>query len=240
VVKVPPRDRRRAPWGWVDVVLILVVGVLFGGAANAAVGQLVHLTDASLSDQDRLTVEALAGQLVFYAVAISVTLVVLAGRRGLDVRELGWRRPSWRWLLASVPLTLLGLAIAGALGGVAESLLPYVQNQQCITVRQQYGHSILLALPVVCLAAPVVEETIFRGVLYRWLRGVLPLGTAMFASGAVFALAHADTLLFLPLLGFGMLLAWIYERSGSIWPGVVVHALFNLAGIIDILTATKC
>jgi membrane protease YdiL (CAAX protease family) len=175
-----------------------------------------------------------------YGGIATITLLVLAGHRGLDVRELGWRRPSWRWALGAVPLTLLALAVAGALAGIAQTLLPHVQNQQCITVREQYGHSILLALPVVCVAAPVVEETVFRGVLYRWLRGVLPLATAMLASGAVFALAHATTLLFLPLLGLGILLAWIYERSGSLWPGVLVHALFNLAGIVDILTAPRC
>jgi uncharacterized protein len=231
---------RRAPWGWVDVVLILVCAFLFGGAANAVVSQLVHQGDAGLSRQDRTSVEAMAGQLVFYAVALSITLLVLAGRRGLDVRELGWRRPPLRWLLAAVPLTLAGLAIAGLLAGIAQSMLPDVRNQQCITVREQYGHSILLALPVVCLAAPVVEETVFRGVLYRWLRGVMPLGTAMVASATVFAAAHAVTLLFLPLLGLGILLAWVYERSGSLWPGVVVHALFNLLGIVSILTATRC
>jgi uncharacterized protein len=224
----------------VDVLLILLAGLLFGGAANAGVADLVRRGDASLSAQDRSSVEAMAGQLAFYGVAISVTLLVLAGRRGLNVRELGWRRPTLRWLLAAVPLTLFGLAIAGVLAGVAESLLPHVPNEQCIKVQQQYGHSVLLALPVVCIAAPIVEETIFRGVLYRWLRGVLPLGTAMVVSAAVFALAHAVVLLFLPLLGLGILLAWIYERAQSLWPGVLVHGLFNLAGIIDILTATKC
>lgn len=232
--------QRRAPWQWTEVVLILVVAFLFGGAANAGVAQLVHQADASLSKQDRASVEAMAGQLVFYGVAISVTLLVLAGRRNLSVRELGWRRAPLRWLLGALPLTLLGLAVAGALAGVAQALLPHAQNSQCVTVQQQYGHSILLALPVVCLAAPIVEETVFRGVLYRWLRGVMPVGAAMVLSGAIFAFAHAVTLLFLPLLGLGVLLAWIYERSGSIWPGVLVHALFNLAGIIDILTATKC
>jgi len=231
---------RRAPWQWVDVVLILLGAFLLGGAANAVVAQLVHQGDAGLSRQDRASVEAMAGQLVFYGVAVSVTLLVLAARRGLEVGELGWRRPSLRWALAAVPLTLLALAVAGILAGVAQALLPAVQNQQCITVREQYGHSILLALPVVCLAAPVVEETVFRGVLYRWLRGVLPVGTAMVASAAIFAVAHATTLLFLPLFGLGVLLAWVYARSGSIWPGVLVHALFNLAGIIDILTATRC
>jgi membrane protease YdiL (CAAX protease family) len=99
---------------------------------------------------------------------------------------------------------------------------------------------VLLALPVVCIAAPIVEETVFRGVLYRWLRGVLPLGTAMLVSGGIFALFHGDVLLFLPLMGFGALLSWIYERTQSIWPGAVVHGLFNLVGLIDILTVAKC
>jgi membrane protease YdiL (CAAX protease family) len=236
----PPPLQRRAPWDWVDIVVIVVVGFLFGGVGSLGVSQLVHLSDASLSTQDRAAVEAMAGQITFYAVAISVTLLVLAGRRGIDVGELGWRRASLRWLLGAVPLTLAGLAIAGVLAGIAQSALPQAVNQQCITVRQQYGHAILLALPVVCVAAPIVEETLFRGVLYRWLRGVMPLGTAMIISSAAFALAHAVTLLFLPLFGFGLLLAWIYERSRSIWPGVLVHALFNLAGIIDILTAARC
>jgi membrane protease YdiL (CAAX protease family) len=234
-------SRPRAPWDWVDVAVVIVVGlVLLGGLADAAISQAVHHADSGLSAQDRSSLEAMVGQLAFYAVAISVTLFFLATRRGIAVSELGWRRTSLRWLLAALPLAVLGLAIAGVLGGIAQALLPSAQNQQCIAVQKEYGHSILLALPVVCVAAPIVEETIFRGVLYRWLRGVLPMGLAMLFSGAVFAAAHAVTLLFLPLLGFGVLLAWIYERSGSLWPGVIVHALFNLAGIIDILTAAKC
>lgn len=241
VPRAPASPRPRAPWNWVDVTLVLVVGlVVAGGLANAAISQAVHHADTGLSPQDRTSLEAMAGQLAFYAVAISATLFFLATRRGIDVAELGWRHTTLRWVLAAVPLAVLGLAIAGVLGGIAQSLLPSAQNQQCITVQKQYGHSLLLALPVVCIAAPVVEETIFRGVLYRWLRGVLPIGLAMLASGAVFAAAHAVTLLFLPLLGFGVLLAWVYERSGSLWPGVLVHALFNLAGIIAILSAGKC
>lgn len=234
------REGARAPWHWTDVVLILVVAFVFGAAVNAVVVEIVHGADRALSSQDRTSVEAMAGQLAFYAVGISVTLLVLAGRRGAAVGDLGWRRTTVRWVLAAVPLAVAGLAIAGILGGIAESLLRTTQNQQCVTVQQQYGHSILLALPVVCVAAPIVEETVFRGVVYRWLRGVVPVRTAMVLSAAVFALAHAITLLFLPLFGLGILLAWVYERSRSIWPGVLVHAMFNLAGIIDILTATHC
>lgn len=236
----PPPLPRRAPWHWVDILVILAGALLVGSLANAAVSAAVHTVDGSLSSQDRTSVEAMAGQLAFYGVAISITLLVLAGGRSVRVSELGWRRPSVNWLLASVPLAVAGLAIAGILVGISGSLLRTSDNQQCQVVQQQYGHSLLLALPVVCIAAPIVEETVFRGVIYRWLRGVLPLGYAMALSAAVFAVAHAISVLFLPLMGLGILLAWIYERSRSLWPGVLVHALFNLVGIIDILTATRC
>ena len=61
-------------------------------------------------------------------------------------------------LLAAFPLALLGLIIAGALGGIAQSLLPHTQNVQCQTVQREYGHAVLLALPVVCVAAPPVRR----------------------------------------------------------------------------------
>lgn len=240
MVSAPPRERRRAPWGWVDVCIVLAGSALLGLVFDAAVASAIHSADAGLDAQTRTTVEAMGGQLVFYGVALSVTLLTLVLRHDVDVRELGWRRVSWRWMLAAIPLAVLGLLIAGALGGLAQSLMPHTRNAQCATVQQQYGHAVLLALPVVCVAAPIVEETVFRGVLYRWLRGVLPAGSAMVISGGVFALFHFNTLLFLPLAGLGVLLSWIYERTGSIWPGAAVHALFNLAGVIDILTAARC
>jgi uncharacterized protein len=240
MVSAPPRSQQRAPWGFGDVLLILVLSFTFGGVAYAGVARAVHAADTSLASQDRTALEAMAGQLTFYAVTISITLLTLVARRNIDVGDLGWRRASWRWLLGAVPLTLLGLVIAGVLGGLVQALFPHVQNIQCQTVQKEFGHAIWYAVPVVCVAAPIVEETVFRGVLYRWLRGNLPMTAAMLLSGAVFALFHFIPILFLPLAGLGVLLSWIYERSGSIWPGVIVHGLFNLVGIVDILTTAKC
>jgi membrane protease YdiL (CAAX protease family) len=240
MVSAPPRLQRRAPWGFVDVLVVLVLSFLIGGVAYAGIARAVHAADTSLAAQDRTALEAMAGQLVFYAVTISITLLILVGRRDIDVGDLGWRRTSWRWVLAAVPLTIAGLLLAGALGALVQGLFPHAQNIQCQTVQKEFGHAIWYAVPVVCVAAPIVEETVFRGVLYRWLRSNLSMTPAMLLSGAVFALFHFIPILFLPLAGLGALLAWIYERSGSLWPGVIVHGLFNLVGIIDILTATKC
>lgn len=232
---------RRAPWDGIDVAMVLVVSFLLELVAYAAVSQTMHLLDGGLSGQDRSVAEALAAQLAFYAAGLSATLLVLfARRRQARVADLGWRMTSRGWVLAALPLTVLALGIASLLTGVAQTLMPHTENAQCLSVRSDYGSSVLLALPVVAVAAPIVEETVFRGVVYRWLRGVMPVNLAMGVSAAVFAGAHFIRLLLLPLFGLGILLAWIYERSGSIWPGVLVHALFNLVGVVAILTARGC
>lgn len=86
----------------------------------------------------------------------------------------------------------------------------------------------LLILIETSLMAPLVEETMFRGLLYPGLRARWGTWAGMALSSAIFALVH-PTLPggFLPLftLGFGMALA--YERRGSLLPGIVMHSLNN-------------
>lgn len=240
MVSAPARAARRAPWGWLDVVLVLVSSLVFGLVFAGAVIGVVRHVDAALDAATRGAVEALAGESVFYATALSLTLLILALRHDVGVRDLGWRSASRRSMLSAIPLALLALLLAGGLGGLAQSLMPHAATGQCITVPRQYGHAAVLLLPVLCVAAPVVESTLFTGVLYRWLRGVLPLWSAMAVSAGLFALAHVNPVLFLPLAGLGVLLCWSYERSASIWPGAAVYALFNLVGVVDILTAVRC
>jgi membrane protease YdiL (CAAX protease family) len=79
------------------------------------------------------------------------------------------------------------------------------------------------------LLAAVGEEMLFRGVLYTWLRQRFPAAAAIPVSAAAHAAIHGFPAI-LPLafvmgLGFG----WVRERSGSIVPTIVVHALHNVA-----------
>ncbi|HEX6537562.1 MAG TPA: CPBP family intramembrane glutamic endopeptidase, partial [Candidatus Dormibacteraeota bacterium] len=86
----------------------------------------------------------------------------------------------------------------------------------------------------------LAEETIFRGFVYGWLNKVAPVGFAVVISGAIFGAAHLVLLLFIPLWAVGIVLALMYRSSNSLWPGALVHALFNLPGIIAILSASSC
>jgi membrane protease YdiL (CAAX protease family) len=104
-----------------------------------------------------------------------------------------------------------------------------------------------LFLVISVAVAPVVEEFLFRGLLqryfdllcpYRWLPR-LPLTAAIVLSALLFSLWHFPNPIrwvaslnslkpYLHLAG-GLTLGILRERTGSIWPGVVIHALGNLS-----------
>lgn len=78
------------------------------------------------------------------------------------------------------------------------------------------------------LWTPLVEEVGFRGVLYLGLRRRLPAGAAGALSAALFAGLHFYTVPgFLATWVSGLVWAWCFERSGSLWPSIVAHLGYN-------------
>jgi membrane protease YdiL (CAAX protease family) len=94
------------------------------------------------------------------------------------------------------------------------------------------------AVPVqillVVIAASVSEEVCFRGMLFGGLRERMPRLAAALLSAVVFGALHAVTGLSAvpPLIAFGFILALLYEKTGSIVPGIVLHMLNNSAALL--------
>lgn len=91
-----------------------------------------------------------------------------------------------------------------------------------------------LQVALIAIAAPVSEEICFRGMVFGGLRTRLPALAAALISGAIFGLLHALTGLSAvpPLIVFGFILALLYERTGSIVPGIILHTLNNAVALI--------
>lgn len=231
---------RWVPWDWTDVAMFIPAAFT---AASFLVSLGQPLTDALVggaSSGARNAAESFTSQACFYGGAI-FNIWVLAGlRRGATLRQLGWRRFSWWWIPIAAVVALGTLYVADSLQVAAQHLFPNAKNTQCQAVQQDYSHFIVLALIVVCVMAPLAEETIFRGFIFGWLNKVLPVGFAIVISGAIFGAAHLVLLLFIPLWAVGIVLAIVYRSSNSLWPGAVVHSLFNLPGIIAILSSPTC
>ncbi len=75
--------------------------------------------------------------------------------------------------------------------------------------------------------APFVEEFFFRGFLYKAFKNGIGVWPGALASGTLFGLIHLKPIYFAPLMALGVILALLYQRTGSIWPCIGVHAANN-------------
>ena len=119
-------------------------------------------------------------------------------------------------------------------------LIDEAAPQELITLFQGGGDPLALGLLVVfaVVLAPVVEELIFRGCLYRFLKSQSTILPAQIISGALFSLIHANLFSFVPLVVVGILLARVYEKSGSILTPICFHALFNGFNLLILFLGT--
>ena len=141
---------------------------------------------------------------------------------------LGLRRPRGRFVRATV-LTYLGYL--GCAIVIAALLAP---EQEDITRELGVDDGVLGAVAAATLiiaVAPLSEEIFFRGFMFSGMRRALPFALAALIPSAVWGLFHytgpESWGVVLQLGIFGLWLCWLYERTGSLWPPIAVHALNN-------------
>jgi len=147
-----------------------------------------------------------------------------------------WRRIHWKYLgFGKFTVNVMGLGCGLLIGGYAiiivHNALLYIfhigtQGDQIMGVFKRLQSPVWLFL-VGAMIAPFVEEIFFRGFLFQGFRqkyGWLP---ALLLSSALFAAAHLDPVAFVPTFVLGCVLAYVYHRSNSLWPGILFHAAIN-------------
>ncbi len=93
------------------------------------------------------------------------------------------------------------------------------------------GAGIVLTFQALAIWTPFTEEVFFRGFFYPGLVRRLGAGWALIASAVVFSLFHVDPRVMGPIFVTGLLLAWLYQLTGSLWPSVAAHAGQNALAI---------
>lgn len=127
------------------------------------------------------------------------------------------------WMVAAVFVYLTFAALY--------SLLITTPKQEDIA--DSFGPVWVQVLLIVVLAA-TTEELCFRGMLFGGLSKGMPVWAAIVLSGAIFGGLHVVTGVTAvpPLMVFGMVLAFLYDRTGSIVPGMILHALNNSLALL--------
>jgi uncharacterized protein len=135
-----------------------------------------------------------------------------------------------------------GIAAAAYLGYIVFAIVYsglLHPHQKDITRDLGFGHGglgTLAAGVLIVIAAPASEEIFFRGFIFGGLRNRLSFPIAAVISAAIFGLFHytgAGSAEVVPQLAFlGLVLCWVYEETGSIYPTMAIHAVNNLIAFI--------
>ena len=87
------------------------------------------------------------------------------------------------------------------------------------------------------VAAPFYEEFFFRGMLFHWLRDRHGFWLGAVTSSILFGLAHFDIVVGLGTFVMGMLNSNAYHRTGSLWPGFLLHSVNNTLKVVGVYAA---
>lgn len=224
-------------WGWGDVLLALLVTA--GGGAALTLAARAVVAALGLEVEERMISPA------FYLAGLGIYLAAVLGVYLFAARRAGWSALGLRpagWLNFAIvpPLFILGLFLLALVNSGVGLLAGGFENPQvdALTGGQALATGELVALLLlVAVAAPFAEELFFRGMVYPLLRGRLGAVAAIILNAAIFAVAHVVPLLVPGLFVVGLLLAYLRERSGSIWPPVLFHMLQNATALLLINVA---
>lgn len=206
---------------------VVVVGVLIavlGVIAYVIVehGDLSKLLHPSVSMVLTLQAAMDLGAAVFLVFALpALARTSLTG--------LGFRKPTLANVGIAVGGALLMIVLVDGMGGLIDTLLHHVHQQEAIKLLLSVHNPAVKAgfAVLAVVIAPIAEEMAFRVFLFNAVRRSGGFWVGAVVSGVIFGLAHADLYALLPLALGGIVLCWVYSASKNAWMSMITHAIFN-------------
>jgi membrane protease YdiL (CAAX protease family) len=235
------------PWGWRPAVV--PVGTLIALIViSASLASVVHPSGYAA----KIIVAVVAN----FALEAVLVASVWWSARDITARNGGWgrtfglRRPRWNDLgyagVGILVIFMLRILVVGVADGLTHGRAS--KESQNIQVDRITVVGVILLVAVVVVLAPLVEESLFRGVLLRTLMRRMGFWPAAILSTAIFAGLHTyevDTVAgALTLAGsvgcLGIVNCYLNRLTDRVFPGMLTHAAFNgLAVIVLVVQAGK-
>ena len=165
------------------------------------------------------------GTLILYTVGFLLTILFAWKVGNLNSLSFGSIVPN---LLPWVIAVTLGIRLL--IEPVLISLPYYEQFQEMMM--KAIGDNMFLSFLTVAIAASILEEILFRGIILAgFLKNYSPW-KAIFWSAVLFGLVHMNPYQFLLAVLIGMVMGWIYWKTGSLWLCILIHFVNNSFGFI--------
>lgn len=218
------------------IMAFVLINVLIDALTGAAVPSLIAIlmTGDPINSIDYLAYGLLAGQLVKFTI-----LVFYIEKR--NYRAL-YKRYIQRGKLAE-PIKLVGIGL-GTVGfglTLTNIIMKVFENTELLKAAQDLmenafnGVGILVIFIVAVVGAPIVEELLFRGVLFEEIRNECSLKMTIFLTALVFGIYHFNIIQTPNTFFMGLVLAYVYYKTGTIKAPIIIHATNNILATIPII-----
>lgn len=95
-----------------------------------------------------------------------------------------------------------------------------------------YGSTLVLELISSALMTPILEELVFRGILFTRLKSMLPKIPAIVVSALIFAAVHFNIVQFIYAFLLGIVLAILMDQADHVYPAIIGHITANLIAVL--------
>ena len=223
-----PRTRPTSP-GWPE---ILLGGLGYLASFGVVAIVLPGVGDPALTGIVGLFVSGAMG-LAAFAIAALIRL------RG--VTAFGFRRAKLSHLLTGAGLGVASYVVGTGLSIGFILLTGFSENVQSSYQTSAAAGALGLVLSIVAgaMITPLGEEAFFRGVLANALLGTMKPWLAILLSATIFALAHGINPVLPTAFVVGVASGFLFHRSGSLWPSIILHGFNNLTALLVPLAAAQ-
>ncbi len=227
-----PLDQREVHWRGADLWRLL--GSYFGYSIVAAI--LLLIIGRGWRDNDSASLRTVGEALVLAALFYTNSNHRFWPDTAYwQLRRQDFRRYWQQGVIWGVGTHLVGVMIRMATALLATKLLgadlSQLESNNPLANAGLDIDWVLYAIAAVILA-PLMEELFTRGMLYGWLRRQVGVKKGLIISSLLFAVLHFNGLGLISFFVTGLLFGALYERTGSLAPGMIAHATHNLISVV--------
>ncbi|MFD2043792.1 CPBP family intramembrane glutamic endopeptidase [Ornithinibacillus salinisoli] len=221
---------KKSPWSWKELIQMIVLVIIFVPFF------IEYLLLQSLTDwfQNDLYSGTLIGLIMAIIFTVGLYFIAIKPKQ-LSWKEVGLKRLSKSYFRSTIGWIIILFVGTIVLSYIMEWLFNIgTDNSKTESIQTRLStFNIMIAFISAAVISPIYEEIFYRGFLYRWIRTKYGLATGMIVSSFIFMIVHIPTYNSLPYTFLsGLVFAWTYEKTQSIYPAIIIHSIFNGMSIL--------
>jgi len=226
---------RTAAWGAWDVAKVMILFLFFGYIIIMIESLLVRVVPPLKDDNIRMILNSS----ILDTLGVVFILYFTIGQHKEKLASLGlslknFARNVFYGIVSYLALIPVLVAVLAAIA-LYVNMIQYVPEKQPVVelfLKEKNAAFLFYTSIFAAIFGPMIEELFFRGFMYSAFKKRVGIFPAMFITAAMFAALHAHAVGFLPILVLGMLLAYLYEKTGTLVSSITVHIMHNLAMVL--------